>query len=346
MHRLLPLLSLLMACGEPDKDDTAAPVDTGNTEDTGGPPVDSDRDGYSTVLDCDDTDPAVNPGATEIPYNGVDDDCDPNTWDDDLDADSHSAAEDCDDDDPSAYPGADEVCDLVDNDCDGRIDENTATTWYPDRDLDEYGDDVDGFSTDDCSDPPLWQQTEVIIAELLLDADADVSTLINASTFDGRTDDWTAILTDDVFITSVTIWDEMGVDHELTLAFERDHTWDWSWYGVVDGGEIDGGTEGYPYELTTGTLHIDSDGSLASFTGTSSASTGPHAWTTGADVQSLDLRLGLDSSGATTDGSVSMAGAGHRVLDIHADGYPWLVLIGGDCDDSDPAVYPGAGGCS
>lgn len=34
MTRTLPLLALLAACGEPDKDDTAAPSDSGATEDS------------------------------------------------------------------------------------------------------------------------------------------------------------------------------------------------------------------------------------------------------------------------------------------------------------------------
>ncbi|MFZ5475315.1 MAG: putative metal-binding motif-containing protein [Myxococcota bacterium] len=155
--RLLPLLCLLAACPLPEEDDeddkdTGEPVAT--TEDTAEPeippdtgePVDRDGDGYHADQDCDDEDPRVNPGATEV-CDGVDDDCD-GTVDEgvtvtsfaDADGDGFGdpsssveacevpagyvpAASDCDDADAGVYPGAPERCDGRDEDCDGVVDE-------------------------------------------------------------------------------------------------------------------------------------------------------------------------------------------------------------------------------
>lgn len=132
-------------------------------EDGFGAPVDpiwscEAPDGFvSDNLDCDDTDPAIHPGAMEL-CGGVDEDCD-GLWDDEddnideatlsvwyLDADGDGfagadAAEacdppgedwfadeaDCDDTDDSIHPDAEEICeDGVDNNCDAVLDESCA----------------------------------------------------------------------------------------------------------------------------------------------------------------------------------------------------------------------------
>ena len=57
----------------------------------------------------------------------------------DSDGDGYATADDCDDTNPQINPGAPEVCDGIDNDCDGQVDENEVTYWA-DTDGDGYGD--------------------------------------------------------------------------------------------------------------------------------------------------------------------------------------------------------------
>ena len=47
----------------------------------------------------------INPGATEVPYNGDDDDCDPLTADDDVDGDGYPNRVDCNDNEADINPG-------------------------------------------------------------------------------------------------------------------------------------------------------------------------------------------------------------------------------------------------
>ena len=152
---------------------------------------DADGDGYGNLAvttqactapagyvanstDCNDADAAVHPGATEV-CNGVDDNCDGSidegvttTFYRDADGDGYgnlavttqactapagyvANSTDCNDADAAVHPGATEVCNGVDDNCDGSIDEGVTTTFYRDADGDGYGNPA--VSTQACSQP-------------------------------------------------------------------------------------------------------------------------------------------------------------------------------------------------
>jgi len=112
----------LLVFGDVDND--------GHMDAFAGANVPPDRDGDKVTRadgDCDDADPAVKPGATEVPDNGLDDDCD-GVVDDgvgttDVDEDGVTVADgDCNDARADVYPGAPEKLDGRDNDCNGEVD--------------------------------------------------------------------------------------------------------------------------------------------------------------------------------------------------------------------------------
>ena len=82
-------------------------------------------------IDCDDLDPAVNPGAVESCDDEIDNDCSGVAGDGpDADNDGSSGCDDCDDSDPVVFPGQAEACDAIDNDCNGIVDDG----WDEDGD--------------------------------------------------------------------------------------------------------------------------------------------------------------------------------------------------------------------
>ncbi len=112
------LFSLFLACSTGD--DSGKDADTA---DTGAAAADSDGDGVADAADCAPDNADIYPGHYEIPYNGVDEDCD-GTDVTDVDQDGHIGAggggPDCDDSNPDIHPDHVEICyDLLDNDCDG-----------------------------------------------------------------------------------------------------------------------------------------------------------------------------------------------------------------------------------
>ena len=110
---------------------------------------DNDGDGSSGESgDCDDTNPAIHPGAAEICGDGIDQNCTGSDAScDDVDEDGFTT-DDCDDNNFFTHPGAMEFCDGKDNNCNGEIDEgiDELPTWFRDADGDGFGyDDREGI---------------------------------------------------------------------------------------------------------------------------------------------------------------------------------------------------------
>ena len=157
------------------------------------------------LQDCNDLNPEINPGQDEI-CDGLDNDCDGRidgddpqgmsklVWTIDADADGYGDArigartvlscdevdgyvlntDDCDDEDADISPDATEVCDHVDNNCDGDIDEDIQVPWYADADADGYGAMVEISSPIfDCVDTP--PEDYVSNAEDCNDVDATIN---------------------------------------------------------------------------------------------------------------------------------------------------------------------------
>ncbi len=157
------------SCDSTDSDCDGDLVDGFSNNDVDSEPdcvdADDDNDGEPDITDCSELDDTIYNGAPEVSDDGVDQDC--NGFDtvacfEDLDQDGFGSAsivlandglcdtdeqesgnsDDCDDSEVTVYPGNPEVCDGLDNDCDGSVP------------ADESDDDGDGWMpcAGDCSD--------------------------------------------------------------------------------------------------------------------------------------------------------------------------------------------------
>ncbi|MDP2305459.1 MAG: MopE-related protein [Pseudomonadota bacterium] len=335
----LTLLALLVAC-EAEKDPSIEPG------------ADADRDGYTSDADggddCDDEDGRVNPDEEEIAYDGVDNDCDEATRDDDIDGDGALSADDCDDSDASVGPSAEEIpYDGVDNDCD-------ATTTDDDVDGDGFLSDADCDDTDATVNPDA--------AEVCDRADQDCDGLID----EGAGETWYADADGDGFGDGTTgavaceaplgmVLDGTDCDDTTALAFPGNAE-------ACD--ELDNNCDSTVDEGVTTTWYIDSDGDgFGEDSATQAACDLPTGYSATADdcddvdpnvspaSEEICNTIDDDCDGTADEGDAADAttwyadldgdGYGDPGADVQAclapDGY---VADDQDCDDADAARNP------
>ena len=291
--------------------------------------------------DCDDADPRVFPKAAEV-CDGTDNDCDGTIDNDDAvdalayyrDADSDGYgdlafgstaceipsgsvgnAEDCDDTDPEISPAADEVCDSVDNDCDGYTDSadsglTDGSTFYLDFDADGFG--GTGFSVSACSAPSGY-----------VGDSSDCDDMV-ASTYPGA----------DEYCNAVDDNCDGTVDEDSALDAS-------TWYADADADAFgDAAVTDIGCSAPSGYVSDDSDCDDAS----ASAFPGAAEYCNGVDDNcdgTVDEASALDASTWYADADADAFGDA-AVTDTACSAPSGYVSDSSDCDDTVASTYPGA----
>jgi large repetitive protein len=328
--------------------------------------ADEDGDGEMACEgDCDDVSAAINTSAVEV-CDDVDDDCDgdlvasfdnldgddlPDCADDDADGDGFTIVTgDCDDLDPLAGPNAVETCDTTDDDCDGAIDEITATPAVcPAGALD--------VAVEAAGDNNLIVLTERFISSVDLTGYEAFNNYPTTSTPLGVQSDVQSIL--------FRVYNGTGIDVTGTAAFPAGVTilgWiadDDDPRDLQSGLDPLFGVDGVDYSSTPG--GGDMDGATASFVGNTASfhmaatvnadearllvSYDPEAMV--AASFTLNLSSGVDQDLTLCDAdqpdavsyTIPLATADDELADVDGD---LQNECDGDCDDAVASVYDGA----
>lgn len=195
---------------------------------------------------------------------------------------------------------------------------------------------------------PLPQQaTTTVTFDGMLPAKLwDGNTPYAALVKDGSTADFGQLNAAADGATSTTIYDSLGVPHDVTVFFEQTGSNAYSWSAVVDGSEVDFDGDGVPdgaekcgFEIASGTVSFDNVGALTGFTQTATAT----PWNfPGAATMTFNLDIGLDAAGNPTNGgSLVQSGTEFQAASIGQDGYAsaGLLDVRVDPDGTVAAVY-------
>ncbi len=311
---------------------------------------DADGDGYSSAGasiggalgegDCDDGDPAVNPGALETWYDGLDSDCDEGD-DFDADGDGYSSDDwggsDCDDSDDTIHPGTeyDECYDGVDADCSGGSD----------YDCDGDGHDADFYLGDDCDDddPATYPGAPDEPGDGV-DSDCDGADDFDAD-HDGYTgteyggtdcDDSSPAVHPDA---SETCGDGIDSDCDGQDDFDCDGDgYDSLSRGGNDCDDSDPSVNPSAEDTCYDGLDSDCDGA-SDFDCDRDGY--PSLDFDGTDCDDDDPSVHPDATDYPYDGLDSDCD-GSPDYDLDSDGHESTFYGGDDCDDDDPSIYPGA----
>ena len=204
--------------------------------------ADADADGWAACEECDDADASNNPAAAER-CDGVDNDCDGAVdeadaidaliWYSDADSDRYgdpatatagcsapagtvADSTDCDDTNALVSPAGTELCNGIDDNCDGLVDEATAadaSTWYADNDKDGYG---DSASSQLACDTPAGHVTDNTDCD-----DARKLTNPGATEYCNTADDDCDGVVDDGAVDARTYWEDADGDSYGNAAYPQ-----------------------------------------------------------------------------------------------------------------------------
>jgi flagellar hook protein FlgE len=112
------------------------------------------------------------------------------------------------------------------------------------------------------------------------------------------------------YSTALTIYDNLGQAHTITVYFSKSAQQNWNWNAVIDGSDVSGGTAGIPQLFGTGAIQFDTSGLLST--------TMPVNFYTG----SITFANGIAAAAQTVDFTgATQYGTPSAVQSIHQDGY-------------------------